>query len=127
MFTRIIAVAIVIVFVFIGCEYAVWWWKGATAKIDDPPIVLTEDTCIRINGKESRLPQGLVLYPLNELECGPEVYDGREFKIYVRTDSLKFRKLADAELDDGSNLIHRLWLRDETGVQSACTLDEENK
>lgn len=118
MFTRIIAVAIVIVFVFIGCEYAVWWWKGATAKIDAPPIVLTEDTCIKINGKESRLPQGLVLYPLNELECGPEVYDGREFKIYVRmdSDSLKFRKLADAELVDGTNLIGWLWLRDETDV-----------
>ena len=108
MLTRIIVLAIVTTLILVGCEFATWMWKGMTAKIKDPPIVLTEDICIDINGQSCRLPQGLVLYPLNELECGPEVYEGHEYKIYVRTDSLKFRKLTDAELYGKTNLIHRL-------------------
>ena len=108
LFARIIAVVLILFLMIIGIEYAYWMWKGMSATIKAPAIVLTEDAYIKANGKECHLPRGLVLYPLNELECCPEVYDEKEYKIYIGKESLKFRKLTESEILGKTNLIYRL-------------------
>lgn len=106
--SRVIAVAVILFLVIIGCEYACWLWKAMTATIKSPAIVLTEEAHIKIKGKDCCLPCGLVLYPLNELECCPEVYNKREYKIYVSTDCLKFRELTESEITGVTNLLYRV-------------------
>lgn len=108
LFARIIAVVFILFLMIIGVEYAYWMWKGMTATVNAPAIVLTEDAHIKVDGKDCLLPKGLVLYPLNELECCPEVYDGQEYKIYISTASFKFRKLNDSEISGSTNLTYRL-------------------
>lgn len=85
-----------------------------TATIKSPAIVLTEEAHIKVKGKDCCLPRGLVLYPLNELECCPEVYDEREYKIYISTDCLKFRKLTESEIRGVTNLLYRLEVESES-------------
>ena len=85
-----------------------WLWKDLTATIKAPAIVLTQDAYITIKGKKCHLPSGLVLYPLNEGESCPEVYDEREYKIYIEIGSFKFRELTESEMRGGTNLIYRL-------------------
>ena len=106
--SRAIAIAIILFLIIKGCEYAFWMWKASTATIKSPAIVLTEEAHIKIKGKDCCLPRGLVLYPLNELECCPEVYDEREYKIYVSVDSLKFRELTESEARGATNLLYRV-------------------
>lgn len=103
---QIIAIAIIIFLIMKGCEYAHWTWKAMSATTKSPAIVLTEDVRIKIKGKDCCLPRGLVLYPLNRLECCPEVYDECEYKIYVSIDSLKFRKLTKSEVKGVTNLLY---------------------
>lgn len=105
---RAIAIAIIFFLTIKGCEYACWMWKGMMATIKSPAIVLTEEAHIKVKGKDCCLPRGLVLYPLNESECCPEVYDEREYKIYISTDCLKFRKLTESEIRGVTNLLYRL-------------------
>lgn len=106
--SRAIAITVIFFLIIKGCEYACWMWKAMTAKIKSHSIVLTEDVYVKINEKDCYLPRGLVLYPLNELECCPEVYDEQEYKIYVSTDCLKFRNLTESELSGGTNLLYRI-------------------
>ena len=106
--SRAIAVAVTIFLIIKGCEYACWMWDLMTATIKSQPIVLTEEVHAKIKGKDFRLPRGLVLYPLNKLECSSEVYDEREYKIYVSTECLKFRKLTDSEIRGATNLLYRV-------------------
>ena len=85
-----------------------WFFSGANYKNDLNPIVLTNDLSIVVNGKEVKLPSGLVLYPLNDLECCPEVNDGREYKIYVDASLLQSRELERVGTSGAPDLIYRL-------------------
>jgi len=107
-FPKVIIGIIVLVFAVIVCEYVFWIWNSMMTSAKMPAIVLTKDVSVIINGKECQLPRGLVLYPLNELECGSEIYDGRTYKIYIETNSLNYRELGGSEIDGSTNLIYRL-------------------
>ena len=108
LFARLVAAVIIVFLLVIVLEYACWMWKDLTATIKAPAIVLTQDAYITIKGKKCHLPSGLVLYPLNEGECCPEVYDEREYKIYIEIGSFKVRELTESEMRGGTNLIYRL-------------------
>ena len=85
-----------------------WFFSAANHKNDLKPIVLTNELSVVVNGKEVKLPSGLVLYPLNDLECCPEVNDGREYKIYVDSSLLQSRELESVEVSGAPDLIYRL-------------------
>ena len=83
-------------------------WNGTVHKSTMKPIVLTNDVEFVVCGKQVKLPCGLVLYPLNELECCSDVNDGHEYKIYVNSSVLNFREVLDAEIYSRTNLIYRI-------------------
>lgn len=85
-----------------------WFFSAANYKNDLKPIVLTNELSVVVNGKEVKLPSGLVLYPLNDLECCPEVNDGREYKIYVDSSLLQSRELEGIETSGAPDLIYRI-------------------
>ena len=85
-----------------------WSFSAANYKNDLKPIVLTNELSVVVNGKEVKLPSGLVLYPLNDLECCPEVNDGREYKIYVDSSLLQSRELESVGNSGDPDLIYRI-------------------
>ena len=85
-----------------------WFFSAANYKNDLKPIVLTNELSVVVNGKEVKLPSGLVLYPLNDLECCPEVNDGREYKIYVDSSLLQSRELESVGNSGDPDLIYRI-------------------
>ena len=85
-----------------------WPFSAANHKNDLKPIVLTNELSVVVNGKEVKLPSGLVLYPLNDLECCPEVNDGREYKIYVDSSLLQSRELESVGNSGDPDLIYRI-------------------
>lgn len=59
--SRVIAVAVILFLVIIGCEYACWLWKAMTATIKSPAIVLTEEAHINLReGLLSALRVGFI-------------------------------------------------------------------
>ena len=85
-----------------------WSFSAANYKNDLKPIVLTNELSVVVNGKDVKLPSGLVLYPLNDLECCTEVNDGREYKIYVDSSLLQSRESESVEASGAPDLIYRL-------------------
>ena len=67
-----------------------------------------EEVRITIGTNECLLPKGLVLYPLDELECDPALDDGKRMKIHINVSKLNTRELTDAELDGTNDYIYAL-------------------
>lgn len=103
--SRLVAVVLVLIVIWIGYSYVKFIWPYRT-KVR--PIVLEEDAVLSIDGRECRLPKGVVLYPLNDLECCSDVYEGDRYKIYIEPRALKVRELSVREFDDNTNLVHCL-------------------
>ena len=104
-------VMVLVLFVPLGWfifQLLCWFFSTVNYKNDLRPIVLTNDLSVVVNGKEVKLPSGLVLYPLNDLECCPEVNDGREYKIYVDSSLLQSRELESVGTSGAPDLIYRL-------------------
>ncbi len=72
------------------------------------PRLLLEEVRITIGTNECLLPKGLVLYPLNSLECDPALDNGNEMKIHINISKLNTRELTDAEQDGTNDYIYAL-------------------
>lgn len=91
----------------IGWNYTFNLLKMISARAEVSPVVLTEDATFSIEGKECRLPKGLVLYPMydgNASECA----DLKSYLIHIEADSLKIRELTKGEERGATGLVYRL-------------------
>lgn len=97
---------VLLFFIFMICDYIGYIYNAITYKNDNTPIVISEFIEIKDENLNFRLPKGLVLYPLDETECPPELYDGNEYKIYVKIDDSNHKKITDIKKNNYANLIY---------------------
>ena len=103
----LVIATILVPFFLIGWRYTFYLWKVMTARAKVPPVVLTEDVAFSIEGKECRLPKGLVLYPMYDGDA-PECADLKSYLIHIEADSLKIRELTKGEERGATGLVYRL-------------------
>ena len=88
----------------------VFYYISASFHDESPfsPRILMEEVRMTIGTNECLLPKGLVLYPLNSLECDPALDNGNEMKIHINISKLNTRELTDAEQDGTNDYIYAL-------------------
>ena len=107
---RMVIIVICLCFAFYLFDFAFYYLSAAFHDDESPfgPRLLLEDVRITIGTNECLLPKGLVLYPLNSLECDPALDNGDRMKIHINVSKLNTRELTSPELVGTNDYIYAL-------------------
>ncbi len=105
---RMVIIVICLCFAYYLFDIIFYYISGATYKSPFGPRLLMEEVRITIGTNECLLPKGLVLYPLNSLECDPALDDGNRMKIHINVSKLNTRELTSPELVGTNDYIYTL-------------------
>ena len=106
---RMVIIVICLCFAYYLLDLVYFYYIAAPSyKSPFGPRLLLEEVRITIGTNECLLPKGLVLYPLNSLECDPALDNGNEMKIHINISKLNTRELTDAEQDGTNDYIYAL-------------------
>ncbi len=107
---RMVIIVICLCFAYYLFDLVYFYYIAAPSyKSPFGPRLLLEDVRITIGTNECLLPKGLVLYPLNSLECDPALDDGNRMKIHINVSKLNTRELTSPEQVGTNDYIYALW------------------